>query len=103
MYGTRPLRNIFAESDFFFFFLIHYDSSLQLIYGVCGSSFSRRFGRRATNVKKGNAGPSLALAPMGEKQFFGSPFFCDRNSSGKFDTPIWSFGAYTKLVLAYCL
>ena len=29
------------------------------VYGICGSRNYRRFGRRATDVKKGNAGPKL--------------------------------------------
>ena len=30
-----------------------------LIYGLCGSRNYRKIGRRATNVKNGNAGPKL--------------------------------------------
>ena len=30
-----------------------------LVYGVCGSQNYRRLGRRATDVKTGNAGPKL--------------------------------------------
>ena len=38
------------------------------VYGVCGSRNYRGFGRRATDVKTGNAGPKLHwLAGMGEK------------------------------------
>ena len=29
------------------------------IYGLCGAGKSCRFGRRATDVKTGNAGPKL--------------------------------------------
>ena len=41
-----------------------------------GSRISRRFGRRATYVKNGNAGPSNALEPMGGKGVSGPPV-CD--------------------------
>ena len=43
------------------------------LYGSCGSRNYRRFGRRATDVKTGNAGPKIALAAMGEKGVSGPP------------------------------
>ena len=32
---------------------------INVLYGICGSRNSRRFGRRATDLKNGNAGPKL--------------------------------------------
>ena len=56
------------------------------IYRVCGSRHSRRFGRRATHVKTGNAGPKLHWSLWGESGFSALPF--DWGYAPKNDTPI---------------
>ena len=44
------------------------------LYGICGSRNSRRFGRRATSVKNGNAGPKLHLGLWGKSVFSALPY-----------------------------
>ena len=80
------------------------DRSIQIqcwLYGLCGSRNYRRFGRRATDVKNGNAGPKLHWL-VWEKR--GIPaLLCERyflaENKGH-DGDIW---AKSKLFLAYCL
>ena len=75
-----------------------------VVYGTCGSRNSRRFGRRGTPLKNGNAGPSKALAPMGGGGGSGflalvrkRHFLVENKGHGGI---IW---AKRKLFLAYCL
>ena len=44
-----------------------------LLYGICGSRNSRRFGRRATSVKNGNAGTKLHWGLWGKSGFSALP------------------------------
>ena len=70
-------------------------------YGLCGSRNSRRFGRRATDLKNGNAGPKKHWR-LWEKSDFSAitrvRYFLADNK--RYDGNIW---AYTQLFLAYCL
>ena len=56
------------------------------LYGVCGSRNSRRFGRRATDAKNGNAGPKLHWRLWGKSGF--SALLCDRGHVPKNNTHI---------------
>ena len=71
------------------------------VYGVCGSRNTRRFGRRATDVTNGNAGPKLHWL-VWEKSGFPALarklYFLVENKGH--DGGIWAKG---KLFLAYCL
>ena len=71
------------------------------LYGLCGSRNYRRFGRRATDVKNGNAGPKLHWL-VWEKRGF-QALLCERyflTENKGHDGDIW---ANIKLFLAYCL
>ena len=74
---------------------------LHLLYGICGSRNYRRFGRRATDVKKGNAGPKLHWLVWEKGGFPALP--CERcfleDTKGQ-NGNIW---AQSKLFLDYCL
>ena len=58
----------------------------QNLYGLCGSRNSRRFGRRATDLKNGNAGPKLHWRLWERSGFSALP--SGRAYSGKNDTTI---------------
>ena len=71
------------------------------LYGLCGSRKYRRFGRRATDVKNGNAGPKLHWL-VWEKRGF-QALLCERYFLAEnkgYDGDIW---AKIKLFVAYCL
>ena len=71
------------------------------LYGICGSRNYRRFGRRATDVKTGNAGPKLHWLVWERISFLALPldtYFLAENKGH--DGDIW---AEIKLFLAYCL
>ena len=71
------------------------------IYGGCGSRNYRRFGRRATDVKNGNAGPKLHWLVWEKSGFLALARKLDFLVENKVhDGNTW---AKIKLFLAYCL
>ena len=71
------------------------------LYGVCGSRNYRRFGRRATDVKTGNAGPKLhwlVWEESGIPALAGEGYFLAENKGHGGD-----IRAKIKLFFVYCL
>ena len=71
------------------------------VYGVRGSPNSRRFGRRATDVKNGNAGPKLHWL-LWEKSVFPA-LHCEQYFLAENKCHDREIYAKSKLFLAYCL
>ena len=74
---------------------------MPLVYGGCGSRNHRRFGRRATDVKNGNAGPKLHWLVWEKSGFLALASKLDFLVENKVhEGNTW---AKIKLFLAYCL
>ena len=74
---------------------------MPLLYGICGSRNYRRFGRRATAVKTGNAGPKLHWLVWEKSGFLALP--SERYILAENKAHVGDIRAEIKLFLAYCL